>query len=139
MGMQCDIVSAEESIFSGEIDMLIADGMLGELGITPGHAPLLTPLKPGPVELRPTDQSEPLLYYVSGGFLEVQPGIVTILADTAVRSASLDEASAEFARQHAEQEMAQSADDMDYAAVAAQVAMANAQLRTLRRLKSRSR
>ena len=135
--MQCDIVSAEESIFSGEVDMLIADGALGELGVTPGHAPLLTPLKPGTVELRCSGQDEPLIYYVSGGFLEVQAGVVTILADTAVRSADIDEAAAEEARRAAEREMSRQAAGMDYAKAARQVAEAAAQVRTLRRLKGR--
>ena len=136
--MQCDIVSAEESIFSGEVDLLVADGELGELGITPGHAPLLTPLKPGTVELRQPGSDEPLVYYVSGGFLEVQAGSVTILADTALRSADIDEAAAEAARRAAEQEMSQRSAEMDYAKAAHRIAEAAAQLRTLRRLRNRA-
>ena len=93
MTIHCDIVSAEEEIFSGLIEMMVATGDMGELGITYGHAPLLTSLKPGPVRIV-TQNGEEEVYYVSGGFLEVQPGVVSILADTAIRANDVDEASA---------------------------------------------
>ena len=100
MTIHCDIVSAEEEIFSGLIEMLVATGDLGELGVTYGHAPLLTSLKPGPVRIVAQDGEE-LVYYVSGGFLEVQPGVVSILADTALRAHDVDEAAMEEARKEA--------------------------------------
>ena len=91
--MQCDIVSAEREIFSGRVTMVIATGSIGELGILPGHAPLLTGIEPGPVTLRLEDGGEDV-FFASGGFLEVQPGIVTVLADTALRAEDIDEAAA---------------------------------------------
>jgi len=94
----CDIASAEDSIFSGEVESLVAAGSLGDLGIYPGHAPLLTALIPGPVRIIMAGGEEDI-YYVSGGFLEVQPGKVNILADTAIRAHDVDEATAEKARQ----------------------------------------
>ncbi len=133
----CDIVSAEEEIFSGEASFLVATGEQGELGIAPGHAPLLTALRPGPVELRPVE-GEPCLYYVSGGFLEVQPWRVTILADTVQRAAEIDNDAAEAARQAAERDMAErSSSELDYRQAAARLAAATAQLRALRRLRER--
>ena len=98
--IQCDIVSAEGSIFSGAVDMLIATGEFGELGVNAGHSALLTGLKPGPVRIVTNDEEE--VFYVSGGFLEVQPSVVTILADTALRADDLDEAAAVEAQQQAE-------------------------------------
>src|SRR5690554_7548645 len=97
---KCNIVSAEASVFSGEVEQVIAAGMMGDLGILPGHAPLLTELQPGPIRVI-HDGGREENYYVSGGFLEVQPDVVTILADAASRARDLDEASAEEARQHA--------------------------------------
>ena len=91
--MQCEIVSAEEQIFSGAIETVIASGLLGDLGVSHGHAPLLTGLKPGPV--RVITEDDEAIYYVSGGFLEVQPDVITILADTAIRADDLDEAASE--------------------------------------------
>ena len=131
---RCDIVSAEEEIFSGEASFLVATGEDGELGIAPGHAPLLTALRPGPVELRPVD-GETRLYYVSGGFLEVQPWRVTILADAAQRAADIDDAAAEAARQAAERDMSERKSETDYRQAAARLAAATAQLRALRRLR----
>src|SRR3989338_4623572 len=94
MTVHVDVVSAEESIFSGLAEMVIVPGEMGELGIYPRHAPLLTRIKPGSVRLKLPNQSEDTLIYVSGGMLEVQPDVVTILADTAIRGADLDEARA---------------------------------------------
>src|SRR4029434_11328732 len=89
--MHCDIVSAEEEIFSGRVTMVVATGTLGALGIMPGHAPLLTGIKPGPVRLK-LESGEEQVFFASGGFLEVQPGVVTVLADTALRADDLDAA-----------------------------------------------
>ena len=134
MTIQCDIVSAEEKIFSGLVESVIATGTIGELGINYGHAPLLSGLKPGPVRLL-TQAGEEQFVYVSGGFLEVQRGQVTILADSAVRAADLDEAAAEEARKQAEEALRDRQTEFDYGLAAARLTEAVAQLRTLRRLK----
>jgi F-type H+-transporting ATPase subunit epsilon len=134
MTIHCDIVSAEEAIFSGLVEMLVANGTQGELGVGYGHAPLLTALKPGPVRVIQTGGQEEI-YYVSGGFLEVQPGVVSILADTALRAKDMDEAAAEEARLAAEQALANQSGDFDYGRAAAQLAEAAAQLRTLQAIK----
>ena len=102
MTIHCDIVSAEEEIFSGVVEMVVATGTLGELGVSYGHAPLLTSLVPGPVRIV-TQGGDEEVYYGSGGFLEIQPGVVSILADTALRADDVDEAAAEEARKEAEQ------------------------------------
>ena len=132
--MQCDIVSAEESIFSGDIEMVIAAGSLGDLGISFGHAPLLTALIPGPVRLI-LDGGEEEVFYVSGGFLEVQRDAVTLLADTALRAADVDETAAAKAVEDAETAMANQGADFEYGAAAAQLAEAVAQLRALKQIK----
>jgi F-type H+-transporting ATPase subunit epsilon len=132
--MHCDIVSAEKSIFSGLVEMVVAAGSLGDLGIAPGHAPLLTALIPGPVKLV-LNGGEEELFYVSGGFLEVQRGVVTLLADTALRADDLDEASAIKAMEDAEQAIADQAADFEYSIAATQLAEAAAQLRALRQMR----
>lgn len=132
--MQCDIVSAESNIFSGEVEMLVAAGSLGDLGIAPGHAPLLTGLIPGPVRLIMSDGEEEV-FYVSGGYLEVQRGMVTVLADTALRAHDVDEAAALEAKAEAERAISKHDAEFEYSAAAAQLAEAAAQLRALRRLK----
>jgi len=137
MTIHCDIVSAEEEIFSGLVEMLVATGVLGELGISYGHAPLLTSLIPGPVRIVTQDGQEHV-YYVSGGFLEVQPGVVSVLADTAIRADDVDEAAAEEARKLAEQTLANQTGDFDYGRASAQLAEAAAQLATLRKMKNRA-
>jgi len=137
MTIHCDIVSAEEEIFSGLVELLAATGDLGELGVSYGHAPLLTSLVPGPVRII-TQQGEEKVYYVSGGFLEVQPGVVSILADTAIRADDVDEAAAEEARKEAEQELANQTGEFDYGRASARLAEAAAQLATLRKMKNRS-
>ncbi|MEM1152894.1 MAG: F0F1 ATP synthase subunit epsilon [Pseudomonadota bacterium] len=137
MTIHCDIVSAEEEIFSGLIEMLVATGDVGELGVTYGHAPLLTALKPGPVRVV-TQNGEEHLYYVSGGFLEVQPGIVSVLADTALRAADVDEAAMEEARKEAEHALANQTGDFDYGRASSQLAEAAAQLATLRKMRNRA-
>ena len=136
--IHCDIVSAERSIFSGLVEMVIAAGSLGDLGIAPGHAPLLTALIPGPVRLI-MEGGEEEVFYVSGGFLEVQRGVVTLLTDTALRADDVDEAAAVKAMEDAEKAMADQSAELDYGAAAAQLAEAAAQLRALRQLKNRSK
>ena len=134
MTMHCDIVSAEKSIFSGLVEMVVAAGSLGDLGISPGHAPLLTALIPGPVKLI-LQNGEEEVFYVSGGFLEVQRGGVTLLSDTALRADDLDEAAAQQAVEDAEKAIANQDAEFDYSTAAAQLAEAAAQLRTLRKIK----
>ena len=134
--IHCDVVSAEQEIFSGRVTMVVATGTMGELGIMPGHAPLLTGIKPGPVRLLTEDGSEETIF-ASGGFLEVQPGVVTILADTAVRADDLDEVAAQQAMEEAEAAMANQSAQFEYSLAAAQLAEAAAQLRVLRMRKGR--
>ena len=138
MTMHCDIVSAEREIFSGRVTMVIATGTLGELGIMPGHAPLLSGIVPGPVRLK-MDGGEEEVFFASGGFLEVQPGVVTVLADTALRADDLDEAEAAAAKDQAERELSDQAADFDFSVAAAQLAEAGARLRTLAELRKRRR
>jgi len=138
MTMHCDIVSAEKEIFSGRVTMVIVSGTIGELGIMPGHAPLLTGINPGPVRLK-FDNGEEQVFFASGGFLEVQPGTVTVLADTALRADDLDEAAAQQAKEHAERSLQDRAADFDFSLAAAQLAEASARLRTLEELKKRRR
>ena len=137
MTIHCDIVSAEQEIFSGLVEMLVATGSLGELGITYGHAPLLTGLLPGPVRIIAQGGEEDI-YYVSGGFLEVQPGVVTILADTAIRADDVDEAAAEEARMAAEQELANQSGEFDYGRASARLAEAAAQLLTIQKIRRKA-
>lgn len=133
--MQVDIVSAEEAIYSGEAEFLAAPAQMGEVGIYPRHTPLITRIKPGAVRIRIPGQAEEEVIYVSGGLLEVQPEVVTILADTAVRGADLDEARATEAKQKAEAAMADKSSQMDFARAQAELAEAIAQLATIRRLR----
>lgn len=132
--VHCDIVSAEEAIFSGLVELVVAAGELGDLGIAPGHAALLTGLKPGPVRIIKQNGEEEL-FYVSGGFLEVQPNMITILADTALRAGDVNEAAALEAKKHAEQAMENQGADFDYSRAAAQLAEAAAQLRTIQAIR----
>jgi F-type H+-transporting ATPase subunit epsilon len=132
--MRLDIVSAEESIFSGEIESVAVTGEMGELGIVPGHTPLLTPLKPGNVRaILPNQQEE--IFYVKGGMLEVQPYIVTILADTVVRAQDIDEAAAFEAKKQAEDLLAGKVSEIDFARASAELAEAIAQIRAVQKLK----
>ena len=131
MTMHCDIVSAEKSIFSGLVEMVVAAGSLGDLGILPGHAPLLTGLIPGPVRVV-LQGGEEQVFYVSGGYLEVQRGVVTLLADTAARADDLTEAAALQAKEDAERAMQEQSSEFEYGRAAAQLAEAVAQLRALR-------
>src|SRR3989339_1632043 len=125
MTVLVDVVSAEELIFSGLAEIVIVPGEMGELGIYPRHTPLLTRIKPGSVRLKLPDQAEDTLIYVSGGMLEVQPNVVTILADTAIRGGDLDEARALEAKQAAEDAIKNRASDIDYAQAQAELAEAN--------------
>ena len=135
--IKCDIVSASEAIYTGTVSMLVAHGVQGDLGILPGHAPLLTQLSPGPVRVV-KEGGEEEVYYVSGGMLEVQPDLVTILADVAVRAHDMDEAAAEQARKHALEALSNQKSEMDTSAALAALAEAAAQLRTLQQMKNRA-
>lgn len=129
-----DIVSAEREIFSGVVEMIVASGELGELGITPGHAPLLTMLRPGEIQVTLQDGKQEL-YYVSGGMLEVQPYYVTVLADTVERADSLDEAAALAAKARAEEAIANKGADVDYSMATAELARAMAQIRAIQKVR----
>jgi F-type H+-transporting ATPase subunit epsilon len=131
MTTHLDVVSAETSLFSGRVSHLSVSGQEGDLGIMPGHTPLLTPIKPGMVQLVKQDGGEEVIY-ISGGFLEVQPGGVTVLADTAIRGEDLDLAKAEEAKRAAEEKMSNPNKDIDFAHVTAQLAQAVAQLRAIK-------
>jgi len=136
MTVHCDIVSAEEAIFSGLVEMVVAAGSEGDIGVVYGHAPLLTGLQPGPVRLiRQGGEEE--IYYVSGGYLEVQPSTVTILADTALRADDMDEVAALEAKQEAEQALNNQSGDFDYSRAATQLAEAAAQLRTIQAIRKK--
>ena len=132
--IKCDIVSAEAEIFHGQATMVIASGEMGELGIAPRHAPLITRLKPGQVRVIP-ENGEEQFFYVSGGILEVQPSVVTILADTAMRAKDIDENAARRAKEEAERILANRGEAVDVAEAQAQLAMATAQLEALERLR----
>jgi F-type H+-transporting ATPase subunit epsilon len=136
MTFHCDIVSAEKEIFSGRVTMLSATGSIGELGIMPGHAPLLTGIRPGPVRLQ-LDNGEEEVFFASGGYLEVQPGVVTILADTALRAEDIDEASAVAAQQEAERALSEQTAGVEFSAATAMLAEATARQRTLAELRKR--
>lgn len=136
MTVHCDIVSAEQAIYSGLVELLVASGTEGELGISYGHAPLLTSLKPGPIRLK-TQHGEEEIYYISGGYLEVQPHTVTVLADTALREGDMDEAAAEQAKREAEHALANQSGELDYGKATAQLAEAVAQLRTLQAIRKK--
>jgi len=135
MTLHVDIVSAEKSLYSGTAEVVIAPGMRGELGIYPRHTPLLTTLKPGSVRIKVPGQAEEELVYVSGGILEVQPNVVTILPDSAVRGADLDEAKVLEAKRAAEEAMKDKAATLDYAQAQAELAQAVAQLAAIKKLR----
>lgn len=128
--MQLDIVSAEAEIFSGEVQLLIATGSSGELGIYPGHMALLTSLKPGQIRVT-LESGEHEVFYMSGGMLEVQPKVVTVLADTAVRATDLDEAAALAAKEEAERKLAEQKAGVEYSRALTELAEAAAQLRAI--------
>lgn len=136
MTMHVDVVSAEAEIFSGPANMLFAPGVMGELGILPRHAPLLTRIKPGEVRIITPDNEEQF-FYVSGGMLEIQPQAVTVLADTALRAKDIDEAAALAAKERAEKILADNKGEVDYASAEAELAEAMAQLQAIQRLKKK--
>jgi len=136
--IQVDIVSAERDIWSGQATMVFAPGEMGELGIAPRHAPLLTRLVPGEVRVR-DENDEDTSYFISGGILEIQPHHVTVLADTAIRAEDLDEAEALEARRRAEETMADRRSEMDYARAEAELAEMAAMLETIKKIRNRKR
>ena len=132
----CSIVSAEEEIFAGQVEMVVASGTIGELGIMPGHTPLLTGVRPGPVRLI-LEGGEEEIFFASGGYMEVQPTSITILADTALRADDLDEAAAMEAQKKAEQELSDQRSDIDFARVAADLQEQAAMLRTIQKIRDK--
>ncbi len=132
-----DVVSAEESIFSGEAEFVVLPGEAGELGIYPRHTPLITRIKPGAVRITPAGGGEEQLIFVAGGILEVQPKVVTVLADTAIRGQDLDEAKAAEALKHAQEAMAKAQDEAEIATLQGEFAMMAAQLAAIRRLRKK--
>lgn len=135
MTIHLDVVSAEESIFSGLAEFVAAPAVMGEVGIYPQHAPMITKIKPGAVRIKLPDVAEETLIFVSGGMLEVQPGVITVLADTAIRGHDLDEASALEAKRLAEEAMRDKISTIDYAKAQAELAEAVAQLRAIQKLR----
>ena len=134
--IQVDIVSAEEQIYSGEAHMVFAPAIMGEVGIAPRHTPLLTPLKPGEVRLDMGDGKEEFIF-ISGGILEVQPHLVTILSDTAIRAHDLNEAAALEAKKRAEDALADQQSDLDVAKARAELAAAAAQIAAIQKWRKR--
>jgi len=136
MTVHCDIVSAEEELFSGLVEMVVAHGHQGDVGILMGHAPLLTDLKPGPVRVIKQGGEEEI-FYISGGFLEVQPNMVKVLADTATRAKDLDEVAAQEAVKTAQKALNEKGAEFDYSAASVRLAEALAQLRTIGELRKK--
>ncbi len=130
-----DVVSAEESIYSGEAEFVVLPGVMGELGIYPKHTPLVTQIKPGQVRIKIPGQAEETIVFVQGGFLEVQPDVVTVLSDTAIRAHDLDEAKALQAKQAAEEAMQNKTSKEEIARAEGELAGAMAQLAAIRRLR----
>ena len=137
MNIHVDIVSAEGQLFSGQGEMVYAPALMGEIGIAPRHAPLVTQLKPGEVRVDPGGGKPQEHFYVSGGMIEVQPFKVTVLADTGIRAADLDQAAAEEAKRRAEDALSNNAADMDLAKAQVELAEAAAQLRAIERLRKK--
>lgn len=135
--LQCNVVSARETIYTGEISMLIATGVEGEVGILAGHTPFITLLRPGAMQIKTKDGNEEMVY-ISGGVLEVQPHLVTVLADTAVRAHDLDEAKILEKRREAEQLLQNQKADIDTSAALASLAESVAQLQTLQKIRNRA-
>ncbi len=132
-----DVVSAEEAVYSGEAEFVVLPGEVGELGIYPQHTPLITRIKPGAVRIKPADGGEEQLIFVAGGVLEVQPTVITVLADTAIRGHDLDEAKANEAMRKAEEAMAKAQDKAEIATLQAEFAMMAAQLAAIRKLRKK--
>jgi F-type H+-transporting ATPase subunit epsilon len=137
MTVHVDIVSAEEQIFSGLAEFVALPGEAGELGILPGHMPLMTRIKPGAVRVKVPGQEEEELVFVAGGILEIQPGLVTVLADTAIRGKDLDEAKALEAKKLAEEALKNQSSELDYAKAQAELAEAIAQIAAIQKLRKR--
>lgn len=137
MTVHVDVVSTEESIFSGLCEFVALPGETGELGILPGHTPLLTRIRPGAVRLKLPNQQQDELVFVAGGLLEVQPGLVTVLADTAIRGRDLDEVKAMDAKRAAEEALENRGSKLDFARASAELAAATAQLALIERMKKR--
>ena len=135
--LRVDVVSAEELIFSGDAEFVVLPGELGELGIYPRHAPLITRIKPGAVRIRVPGETEEEFVFVAGGILEVQPYTVTVLADTAIRAKDLDQSKAEEAKKRAEDELLNQASKIDYAKAQAEIAAAVAQISMIQKLRHR--
>jgi F-type H+-transporting ATPase subunit epsilon len=136
--IRVDVVSAEEQIFSGEAEFVVLPGVLGELGIYPRHTPLLTQIKPGAVRIKIPGQAQEELVFVHGGFLEVQPHLVTVLADTAIRAKDLDEVKATEAKRAAEEAMQNKTSKEEIAVAEAELAIAMAQLEAIRKMSHRA-
>ncbi len=134
--IQCDIVSAENEIFSGNVEMVVAAGSLGDLGVSYGHAPLITQLKPGPIRVINEDGEESV-FFISGGMLEVQPKVITVLADTAVRADDIDEAAALEAQEKARQTLANQSSEINYTVALAELAEAAARIRTIQQIRKK--
>jgi len=134
--IQVDIVSAEEQVFSGEAYMVYAPAIMGELGIAPRHTPLISPLKPGAIRLDVGDGKEEL-FFISGGILEVQPHLVTVLSDTAIRADDLDEAAALEAKKRAEDALVDQKSDLDVATAKAELAAAAAQIASIKKMRKK--
>ncbi|MEN9490203.1 MAG: hypothetical protein RJA63_652 [Pseudomonadota bacterium] len=137
MTVHVDVVSAEEQIFSGLAEIVSLPGESGELGVLPGHTPLLTRIRPGMVRIKVPSQVEEEIVFVAGGLLEVQPNLVTVLADTAIRGHDLDEAKAMDSKRRAEEALSNRKADLDYAQMQAELAEAIAQLHAINRLRQR--
>ena len=135
--LHVDVVSAEQSIYSGEAEFVVLPGEAGELGIYPQHTPLITRIKPGSVRIKPAGDAEEELIFVAGGILEVQPRVVTVLADTAIRGHDLDEAKANEAIKRAEEARAKAQDKQEIASVEAELATLAAQLAAIRKLRQK--
>lgn len=133
--IQVEVVSAEELVFSGEAAFVVLPGEAGELGIYPRHAPLITRIRPGAVRIQPADGGEEMLIFVAGGILEVQPSVVTVLADTAIRGHDLDEAKALDAQKRAEEALSNATDKQEIATLQSEFAMMAAQLAAIRKLR----
>ena len=130
-----DVVSAESAIFSGEAEFVVVPASAGEVGIFPHHAPMITTIKPGAIRIKQSDTAEEVLIFISGGLLEVQPGVITVLADTAVRGHDLDEVKAIAAKAAAEEAMKNRSSDVDYARAQAELSEAVAQIQAIARLR----
>jgi F-type H+-transporting ATPase subunit epsilon len=134
ISVHCDIVSAEESVFSGLVELVVVAGTEGDLGIAPGHTPLMTGIQPGPVRIiRQGGEEE--VFFISGGYIEVQPNHVTVLSDSAIRADDMDEAAALEAQKEAEKLLSNHGSDFDYSMAASQLAEASGRLRAIRQLR----